>query len=858
MRRHPLHRLQGAPWGELAGPALITLLVLYYYGRLLTGEFPVSHDHPAHMFNAWLTADVLIPRGELGGWSELWFAGYPANELYGPGGNLWVTLFRYLTFGLLSFGATYGLAVFALMWLVPISAYVLGRAFLGRAAGAIAGLLLVVTRGGWYDLGYFWILEMGVWPFALGAALTLLSIVVLRRYLVRGGPRGLVLAALSLAVAVLGHPMSLLLLVIAAPMVVLHVVLERGRAGSTRLLVRAAAAAIFGALLAAFWLVPFVTKSAYSQKLGEVWLELRDAMPAVVQMDLFGNEWRVIMGMALVGLVIAMFRRHVWAIYLATTGALMALFASSTLLYELRLFDVLSPLAAIQYPRFLGVVRIFVYLLAGYGIAEVARFAAPSLKQLKDATAGERIRAAVLVALPLCLSIPFWSGAGEYIEEHHYPKDEVVRTQRDITWWPDYLAAAEYVKEQLDGQPFSRVGAFGHPYDHILSTLPIYTGLPVYTGGFLPAHTYRYFFDGHRDLSTLRAVGVRYVLATGDWAKDKPGVTERAVFGSLTVYELEGTPAGRASAVGDCAVEVTSADDRSMAIAVTDAQAPCRIRLHRSDFPNWRADFDGEPLAIERIPLFQGSDYAAFMSVVAPRDGTVTLTWASTDGDRLGVALSGVGWTLFLVLGLLAIRRRWWDRLLAALPRPAPAVQRWAARTAWAGLAAVLIGGVVWGAQRTQEVHYTFDRHLDDAEKTVEQDGKHLECPPAEKGLGWQCGKGWDRIRAGLFSYVYDNRYCIYAHPSPIGPKRLVFRDVPLGARLSGFYGVLDSSQGRGDVTMAVQVGDATPVTFTTAKNGEAVGFELMTEPVPDDVTVTITAARPEWRHFCFNMQVLD
>ncbi|MFT7625111.1 MAG: putative membrane protein, partial [Myxococcota bacterium] len=407
-RLSPLRKI---PWAELAGPALVTLLVVYYYGRLLLGEFPLSHDHPAHLFNAWLTSDVLLPQGRLTGWSDLWFAGYPANELYGPGGNLWVTLFRYATFGALDYGATYGLAIFALMLLVPLSTYVLGRALLGRAAGTFAAVAMVLTRGGWYDLGWFWIVEMGVWPYALGAALTCLAIVVLRRYLQRGGPAGLALAALAIAAAVVGHPMSLLLLGLVGPLVLLHVWLENGRGDATRVLLRGASAGGLGVALTAFWLIPFVAKSAYSQKLGEIWLELPDAVPTMVQLNLLGTEWRLVLGLAVVGGILGVVRRHIWALFLVTSALAMIVFASATTHYELRLFDVLSPLASIQYPRFVGFVRILAYLLAGYGFAELLRVWTPGWQDLKRAPWTQKVRAGLLVGLPLCLLLPFGSGA---------------------------------------------------------------------------------------------------------------------------------------------------------------------------------------------------------------------------------------------------------------------------------------------------------------------------------------------------------------------------------------------------------------------------------------------------------------
>ena len=852
---------------EWLGPGLCIALVTYMYGRFLRGEFPVSHDHPAHMFNAWLTSDVLIPSGRLSGWSELWFAGYPAGELYGPGGNLWVALFRFLTLGQLDYGATYGLAMFGLMLLIPLSTYVMGRAFFGRAVGTIAALMMVLTRGGWYDLGWFWIVEMGVWPFALGAALTVLATVALRRYLVRGGPRGLAVASLAVALAVLGHPMSLLLLGFAGPLMVIHHGLEHGRAGATRALLRAAGAASLGILLSAFWLVPFVAKSAYSQKLGEIWLTYDEAVPTALQLNLLGPEWRLAVAFAFCGLVIAVLKRQLWALYLASSSAIMLLFATATTQYDLRLFDVLSPLASIQYPRFLGFVRIFVYLLCAYGLVELWGLTRPMRQRLIALNRGARIRAVVAMLLPLLLALPLTGALVDYLEQNHWPsKGETFRTPNEVSWYADYVQAAEWVKGEMDGQPWSRVGAFGHPYDHILSTLPIYTGLPVYTGGFVPAHTYRFFFDGQRDADMLTAVGVRYVLATPGWGREHPTAVPREVFGAVHVFELPTTAPARATAVGDCQVSVaeSGSDSDHLTIAVEGVTEPCRVRIHRSDFPNWKARFtslaggEEQALDIERITPYAASHYAAFMSVVVPANGTLQVAWEPTPSDTIGRATSGVAWFFFALLVLFSFKRQWLERLLARLPSVSPALTTWGTRAVWATAGLLVVVGTALGVGRAREASYTFDRHVSAAEKTVTRGDQEFACGPAEVGTGWTCGEGWDRIDSGLFSYVYDSRYCIFVHPSPHGDKHLTFRNVPLGRRLSGFYGLLDTSKGRGKVQMDVTVGVAPTITFETEEIGKVIGLELFTTPGPADVRISVRAERPEWRHLCFNLQVLD
>jgi uncharacterized membrane protein len=63
-----------------------------------------------HLYKAWHFWDEMLLHGRLRGWSSYWFFGYPAEELYPIGPDLWVALSRAATLGLLSWEATYGLA----------------------------------------------------------------------------------------------------------------------------------------------------------------------------------------------------------------------------------------------------------------------------------------------------------------------------------------------------------------------------------------------------------------------------------------------------------------------------------------------------------------------------------------------------------------------------------------------------------------------------------------------------------------------------------------------------------------------------------------------------------------------------
>jgi len=57
---------------------------------------------------------------------------------------------------------------------------------------------------------------------------------------------------------------------------------------------------------------------------------------------------------------------------------------------------------------------------------------------------------------------------------------------------------------------------------------------------------------------------------------------------------------------------------------------------------------------------------------------------------------------------------------------------------------------------------------------------------------------------------------------------------------------------------MDITVGDGVPVRFTVREPKKAIGFEIMTKAGAATVDVAVLAAKPSWRQFCFNMQVLD
>ena len=63
--------------------SLVILLVLNPW-LLLDPSTPSGGDMGAHVYAPAYLRDVLIPSGRLGGWSNDWFAGFPAFYIYFP------------------------------------------------------------------------------------------------------------------------------------------------------------------------------------------------------------------------------------------------------------------------------------------------------------------------------------------------------------------------------------------------------------------------------------------------------------------------------------------------------------------------------------------------------------------------------------------------------------------------------------------------------------------------------------------------------------------------------------------------------------------------------------------------------
>src|SRR6188768_4072279 len=121
------------PLTRRAGPGALALAPALWQCTLLR-ETPLSYDHAAHLFKAWHFWAEMLGRGRLRGWSHFWAFGFPSDELVPCGGELWVCLFRVVTFGQLTWMRTYALAFAALLVFKALTAFWFTRRYFSDLA----------------------------------------------------------------------------------------------------------------------------------------------------------------------------------------------------------------------------------------------------------------------------------------------------------------------------------------------------------------------------------------------------------------------------------------------------------------------------------------------------------------------------------------------------------------------------------------------------------------------------------------------------------------------------------------------------------------------------------------------------
>ena len=332
---------------------------------LLGGNMPQSADHPVHLTRAWHFWTQNLMEGSLSGWSDFWFGGWPSGEDYPPLGDYWYALCYGLTGGILGWEGTYALSFLSMMTLVVLCLYGFGNAYWNPWVGFLIGLFFILDKGAYREGGWTYTVTWGVWPQVLSTGLCFAAFALFVGLVKNPSSRRFALSALFVGLALLAHPMGLVVFLMGVPIWLFLFFLDSEHDERSRLLLVPVACAL-GLGLAAFWIVPFASKGEWMAKYGELWLSLSEMGRRIWAGTLFSGTTPVLIWAALAGGALSIRQRHFGGLFCVLFAGLLMLISSRTVFHEMDLLSVSSSFGQIQFQRFVIPAKPLVFALAGY------------------------------------------------------------------------------------------------------------------------------------------------------------------------------------------------------------------------------------------------------------------------------------------------------------------------------------------------------------------------------------------------------------------------------------------------------------------------------------------------------------
>ncbi|MFT3853036.1 MAG: 6-pyruvoyl-tetrahydropterin synthase-related protein [Ilumatobacteraceae bacterium] len=344
----------------LVGGATFAVFQVVHLDLVLTNNTPTGGDMGAHVMAPAFLRDVLLPNGQLSGWSMYWYAGFPMYRFY-------MVVPALLIVGLNALWIPYGVAfkIVAVLGLVtlPFCCWAFGRLARFRypipELMALGGMLFLFDESFSIYGGNVKSTMAGEFSFSIALSLAVLGFGLFAGGLQSGRYRSW--SAIVLALAILSHGVVAIYVVLGAVLLWL-VYMDKTR-------FRYGLGVLGGtALLSAFWIVPFLFNHQY---MTDMKYGFRPDGPTDSFWKMFFQYppfWDLLVnGLAIVGFAFAIARRQLVGVWLG----LMCL-ALMALTYVTR--DSLPVIGLLWNPRLLPFLYITRLLLAMVGVVELVRY----------------------------------------------------------------------------------------------------------------------------------------------------------------------------------------------------------------------------------------------------------------------------------------------------------------------------------------------------------------------------------------------------------------------------------------------------------------------------------------------------
>lgn len=876
--------------------SIVTLIALTMVSDVLGGERPVSHDHTIHFAKAWLLHEDLLSRGQIYGWTQNWFAGYPANYLYPPGADLWINAVYVLSFGALTFSQAYAGAFALFHVLTGVSAYVLGCTVVDRAAGrrtltgyavALLGAILCVTDPGFFRMGgWKYTVEYGVWPQALSLSFAILGIACLPAIVKTRKLAPIGMFGLWMGLAFITHPIQLIFLAITVLVAALAAtVADSVRAATAlfRLMLGVALSAWVGAL----WALPFFSTRAETNQMGVWWDTTYEMAKGLLDAQLFPGTLAYVFAFGMLGIVVMLRTKRFMLLFIGLIAITIPAITNSTMMDELHLSTLLGSLAKVQYLRLSTMVKPFWFVLAAYAvvavIAHAHMLAELALQEPEKAVSKASIvRQTVLAGVIGLLTLPVVVPLTDAFATRHIHTSIMTESDRPMPKAREQLE--RWLKTNLPKGGFYRVGVFTGDF-HDWMDLGSVIDRPLYKRGFTPASNFVYQ-PRDRFPSILEALNVRFAISRHPLPEQD--FEKLVTYGTWSIYRFTGyRPETYRILEGAGDIRVERFGNELVQLRAGQGSHG-KLRINVSYFSRWQAYRDGQPVPITITYLRDAPTDSGFITVpLAP--GEYRFVFERTLFDRMALPIGLLGMLMCGVLvfadrrkGLLRRSKRvleWVDGILDHLSEPSWQLGRRALLgLAICGGVAAFIALATWKPRiqiaelpnvDISRVRFDFIEKISrahagirysEAYRPCERQGDRLVCRNAEGALSLDNYVG--NTPATLKDYILVR--CMRARPVTNGTLHITYPSVPVGDAIVGYFGIERAGRlmtKRRPVEFRVDVGGRQAYKGSTVSDNQIHGFNIPIKRIKGrrtSVSFSVRAENVSRRYFCFHAQVVD
>jgi hypothetical protein len=457
VRERPLFFRPGVTTVADAGVfvCLLALLLSFFRPELLFSlTTTTGGDTGAHVYTPWFLKNHLLPKGMISGWSPDWYAGFPLLHFYFP----LVVGFQAVASYLIPYEIAFKLGTVLGTFFLPVSVYVMLRLMRLRFPTPIIGAIFAI---GFLFMDSFTIYGgnipsslAGEYSFSLSLGLCFVFYGLAYRLATEEHGRP-ILAATTLAAAVLSHAIPVIMVATGTPLLLFWSV---QRAGIRRTLAIFAKVFGVGFCLTAFWSIPLVARLGYTADMS--WLPLREAK-AIAPRELW-----LYLALAALGALLAALRKDRRPLLFLVPGVV------GLLVY------LFLPQGHVWNGRFIPFWYLGIFLTAAYALGTTL----PALARAswRRQAASLVVGAVVVVALASGGWV-LWERDRSFINywiEYNYEGYEKKPA------YPEFSALNERVAELPPGrvmwEPNSELGRFGTPI--ALMALPYFAGRPTIEG----------------------------------------------------------------------------------------------------------------------------------------------------------------------------------------------------------------------------------------------------------------------------------------------------------------------------------------------------------------------------------------